>query len=462
MSYRTEQPRGEEIVNRERIQIGMDGNTLQIYIKDPNDISFYLVEELPLTQDEVYVANNHQSPNIEESSKIAERLSRILKLCGQHHDIENPTFTLPPADKANIVPSSAICQPANHDFTTEKELPTLTLDSDWSEIIDFYLHDFLKTRQPSPWEEIQLLRRWHLKKDQSAKEWLIKGNVRWIMTIAGRFNHGDPNTFLHAVQEGLIALHESIDRFNICSDYRLMTFATLPIKKAISRFADWTRFSTSIPVNALEKLRAALNKIGADMSPEAISQLEEAGYPNEAILLRLIYPFRSPRTLDDPFLKIILQTDNLDGSPAEAVSNLFEEYLTAEEEKVLRSTYGFKPDGERLPRNEIARKLGRTEQRIGQLKNQAHLRLFFGILIECFGDQKFENFISELSQEEREIVHAFLWGNKGRPATLEMLCIRSSVKNQRNEIEKLLRQTVEKIYLQLTPNEQSVLLSFFS
>jgi RNA polymerase primary sigma factor len=230
-----------------------------------------------------------------------------------------------------------------------------------------------------------------LRKAESAKNELIKANLRLVISIAKKYaNRGVQ--FLDCIQEGNIGLMKAVDKFEYQRGYKFGTYATWWIRQAITRaIADQAR-TIRIPVHMLEAINK-LNKIsrslvqehGKEPSPEEIA--EKMGFPLEKVR-KVLKIAKEPLSLETPIgeegdshLGDFIEDKKI-MSPVEAVTKfeLSEQtrrlmtILTPREEKVLRKRFGV---GEKADHTleEVGREFNVTRERIRQIEAKALRKL---------------------------------------------------------------------------------------
>ena len=113
---------------------------------------------------------------------------------------------------------------------------------------------------------------------QHARNHFVKANLRLVVSIARRFNHGRmPLNDL--IQEGNIGLIKAVERFDYRRGYRFSTYASWWIRHAISRaLADKGR-AVRLPVHMLDAYqkvtrtsRELSSKLGRPPTPEEIAR----------------------------------------------------------------------------------------------------------------------------------------------------------------------------------------------
>jgi RNA polymerase primary sigma factor len=222
----------------------------------------------------------------------------------------------------------------------------------------------------------------------NAKNSFVKANLRLVVTIARRFNHGRL-PLQDLIQEGNIGLMKAVDRFDHRKGFRFSTYGSWWIRHAISRsIADKAR-AVRLPVHMID----AYNKVcRARRDFEALhgrkpteAELAAATGVSAERLQRMNYSLvENPVSLDQP-----LATDSgltlLDAvedtqTPEAAelmdnellMSNLRDVFsaLSPMEADILRKRMGLE-DEQELTLKEIGERYSLSRERIRQLQEQA-------------------------------------------------------------------------------------------
>jgi RNA polymerase primary sigma factor len=160
----------------------------------------------------------------------------------------------------------------------KKKLKKLLSDLEDVDSVQMYLKEIGKTDLLSSEEEVELAKRIE-KRDEEAREKLIKSNLRLVVSIAKRYVGRSPNlTLLDLIQEGNIGLFRAADKFDYHRGYKFSTYATWWIRQAITRaLADQSR-TIRIPVHMVETIskytqvkRRLLQDLGREPMPEEIA-----------------------------------------------------------------------------------------------------------------------------------------------------------------------------------------------
>ncbi len=99
------------------------------------------------------------------------------------------------------------------------------------EIIDIYFKDIRKT-QPFTYEQEQDLARQIQKGDRAALNTLVKGNLRFVVTVARRYQ-GRGLELVDLIQEGNLGLIRAAEKFDPDAGFRFITYAVWWIQQCI-------------------------------------------------------------------------------------------------------------------------------------------------------------------------------------------------------------------------------------
>jgi RNA polymerase primary sigma factor len=222
-----------------------------------------------------------------------------------------------------------------------------------------------------------------------AKNAFVKANLRLVVSIARRFNHGRM-PLADLIQEGNIGLIKAVERFDYHRGFRFSTYASWWIRHAISRaLADKGR-AVRLPVHMIDAYhrvarskRELSSKLGRQPTSEEIA--ESAGIPAAKVEKMRTYlldqSFSLDRTVSDEdgrkFIEFVT-----DPNPAPPPSDrLIDQAMSTEvrslltqlkpiEADILRQRFGLDND-EELTLKEIGEKYNLSRERIRQLQEQA-------------------------------------------------------------------------------------------
>ncbi|HEX4638340.1 MAG TPA: RNA polymerase sigma factor RpoD/SigA [Chthoniobacterales bacterium] len=253
-----------------------------------------------------------------------------------------------------------------------------------------YLREIAQIPLLTPEQEIAFARK--IKKgDAKARERMINGNLRLVVTIARDYaNLGVP--ILDLISEGNIGLTKAVERFNPDKGAKLSTYAAWWIKQSIKRaLADQSK-TIRLPVHLVEKI-AKVRRVSLQMSDELGREPTDDEIADElgiasAKVARLKSVGIRPASLDAPIADDetaalgesvgddeaqtpfeMLRAKNLLGE----VDGLLE-VLDKREKKIIAQRFGLDGGTPKTLEN-VAQKLGVTRERIRQLQNIALAKL---------------------------------------------------------------------------------------
>jgi RNA polymerase primary sigma factor len=225
-----------------------------------------------------------------------------------------------------------------------------------------------------------------------AKNAFVKANLRLVVTIARRFNHGSM-PLQDLIQEGNIGLMKAVDRFDHRKGFRFSTYGSWWIRHAISRSITDKARSVRLPVHmtdAYNKVKRARREFealhGRRPTDEEVASL--TGVSVERIRRMRWALVEAPISLDQPLSDesglTILDTieddsqvapgDKLDGSLL--MEGLQEAFATLApiEADILRKRVGMDDEPE-MTLKEIGERYSLSRERIRQLQEQALSKL---------------------------------------------------------------------------------------
>jgi RNA polymerase primary sigma factor len=225
---------------------------------------------------------------------------------------------------------------------------------------------------------------------QHAKNEFVKANLRLVVSIARRFNHGRM-PLADLIQEGNIGLIKAVERFDYRRGYRFSTYASWWIRHAISRaLADKGR-AVRLPVHMIDAYhrvakskRELAGKLGRQPTVEEIGAA--TGIAAAKVEKMRSYLLDQSFSLDRPvsdedgrrFIDFIQDPSAETSSPVETLADAA---MTTEvrdllsslkpiEADILRQRFGLDDDKE-LTLKEIGEKYNLSRERIRQLQEQA-------------------------------------------------------------------------------------------
>lgn len=221
-----------------------------------------------------------------------------------------------------------------------------------------------------------------------ARNAFVKANLRLVVSIARRFNHGRM-ALADLIQEGNLGLIKAVERYDYRRGFRFSTYASWWIRHAISRaMADKGR-EVRLPVHVIDAQyrlskakRELTSMLGRQPTSEELAQ-ETQMNPDKVERLRT-YVLDQPFSLDKPvndedgrsFVDFLEDTDlesptellALDAVTEEMRRTLLE--LRPIEAAILRQRFGLDDDQE-MTLKQIGEKYNLSRERIRQLQEQA-------------------------------------------------------------------------------------------
>jgi len=275
------------------------------------------------------------------------------------------------------------------DKPTKKKLKKMLSDLDDVDSVQMYLKEIGKTDLLSSEEEIELAKRIE-KKDEEAREKLIKSNLRLVVSIAKRYVGRSPNlTLLDLIQEGNIGLFRAADKFDYHRGYKFSTYATWWIRQAITRaLADQSR-TIRIPVHMVETIskytqvkRRLLQDLGREPMPEEIAaemgvEVEKVRYIQK--ISQDTVSLESPVGEDeeDSTLGEFIEDEKTIAPSQTAARRLLRDWLveilddlSPREKKILDMRFGLS-DGITHTLEEVGKEFRVTRERIRQIEAKA-------------------------------------------------------------------------------------------
>ncbi len=225
-----------------------------------------------------------------------------------------------------------------------------------------------------------------------AKNAFVKANLRLVVTIARRFNHGRL-PLQDLIQEGNIGLMKAVDRFDHRKGFRFSTYASWWIRHAVTRaIADKAR-AVRLPVHMIE----AYNKVSkARREFEAVhgrrptdAELATATGVSAERIQRMHYSLvENPVSLDQPLSEdssltlldavedqnLALPSDLMDNALMMGQLREIFDTLSPMEADILRKRMGL-DDNQEMTLKEIGARYSLSRERIRQVQEQALAKL---------------------------------------------------------------------------------------
>lgn len=230
------------------------------------------------------------------------------------------------------------------------------------------------------------------KKIFAARNRMIEGNVRLVISIAKRYTNRGLD-FIDLVAEGNLGLIKAVEKFDHKKGYKFSTYATWWIKQAITRaIADQAR-TVRVPahiIDAINKItritREYLQKYGRQPNPHEISK-EMPGYSEDKIkFLTSVaqYHVSLDKPIDDEessFVGDFISDEKTPTPTYHSARTILENQLnealktlSKREETVLRLRFGL-DDGIQRTLEEVGQIFNVTRERIRQIEAKALKKL---------------------------------------------------------------------------------------
>ncbi|WP_158994089.1 RNA polymerase sigma factor RpoD/SigA [Mucilaginibacter sp. L196] len=258
-----------------------------------------------------------------------------------------------------------------------------------TQVLESYFKEVGKLELITAEEEVLLAQK--IKQgDQDALERLTKTNLRFVVSVAKKYQHlGLPLSDL--ISEGNLGLVKAAKRFDETRGFKFVSFAVWWIRQSILlAIAEHTRM-VRLPLNQINLL-TKMNRFSGDLEnllerqPTDKELAEMMGIPMEKIGDARYHSARTssydaPYNIDDEYTLINKLADPdstidhilIEQSEYQNISGLLDA-LSSRERKVIELSFGLSSDWP-LPIADIANQMGLTSERIRQIKVDAITKL---------------------------------------------------------------------------------------
>jgi RNA polymerase primary sigma factor len=226
---------------------------------------------------------------------------------------------------------------------------------------------------------------------RDARQMMIRGNLRLVVSVAKRYKHsGVP--MLDLIQEGNLGLTRAVDKYDYQRGTKFSTYAVWWIRQSISRAVKQQRRTIRLPTGVTDQI-AQVDRASFQLTQElgrepSVPELADRLDMDEDRIIDLIGWQQEPVSIETPIREDRETTVGeliKDGNIVPPEAKIFHrvlaqrldeilKHLSEREETILRLRYGFK-DGKIWKLGDIGKRFGITRERVRQIEQRAIRKL---------------------------------------------------------------------------------------
>ena len=235
----------------------------------------------------------------------------------------------------------------------------------------------------SPENDTALLRAYHERGDQSAREELVERHLPLVRALARRYS-GRGEQFEDLVQVGSIGLIKAIDRFDLERGVQLTTYAIPTIVGEIKRYFRDKTWSVSVP-RRLKDLNLTISRLLEELTAQlgrspSVAELAEAAGVDEEEVVKALESGRAYSTVLPP-TKAREEEEEAGPDPIDTLGAVDRGYEVSEDRLALASGMHVLSKRERrilhlrffegMTQSQIAHELGISQMHVSRLIRQS-------------------------------------------------------------------------------------------